>query len=124
VKVGTVRIPGIDHPISIEAAPQRVTVRAGGRVIAETDAALVLREASLRPVYYIPIADVDASAIKASDSHTYCPYKGDASYYDVVTESGTTPDAIWTYEQPYDAVGQIAGHVAFYPHLVEISTAG
>jgi uncharacterized protein (DUF427 family) len=116
-----VRIPGPDHPITIEPAPERVTVRAGGRVVADTKSALVLREASLRPVYYIPLSDVDASAIRHSDSQTYCPYKGDASYYDVVTEGGTIPDAIWTYEQPYDAVRQIAGHVAFYPHLVEVS---
>lgn len=121
MKAGTVRIPGVDHPITIEPATERVTVRAGGRVIADTTAALVLQEASLRPVYYIPIDDVDASIIRRSDSKTYCPYKGDASYYDVVTENATVPDAIWTYEQPYDAVDQIAGHAAFYPHLVEIS---
>jgi len=116
-----VKIPGVDHPITIEAAPHRVTVRAGGRVIAETSSALVLREASLRPVYYIPIADVDASAIKPSDAHTYCPYKGDASYYSLSGGDQVAENAVWTYLAPYDAVSEIAGRVAFYPQHVDIS---
>jgi uncharacterized protein (DUF427 family) len=118
-----VRIPGIDHPITIEPSPERVTVRAGGRVVASSAAALVLREAKLPAVFYIPLADVDQSVLARSDHHTYCPYKGDASYYNVVVDGRTIKDAIWTYEQPYAAVAEIEGHVAFYPSLVEITTA-
>jgi uncharacterized protein (DUF427 family) len=118
-----VKIPGLDHPITIEPAAERVTVRAGGRVVADSTSALVLREAKLPPVYYVPLRDVDTSAIARSSSTSYCPYKGDASYYDVVTDAGTITDAVWEYQQPYDAVGEIAGHVAFYPSRVEISTA-
>jgi uncharacterized protein (DUF427 family) len=121
--VSIVRIPGPDHPITIEPAVERVTVRANGRVVADTAAALRLQEASYPPVYYIPISDVDESLLERSDTRTYCPYKGDASYFSVVTDDGTITDAIWTYEQPYDAVGQIAKHVAFYPSQVEISAA-
>ena len=117
------RIPGLDHPITIEPSTEKVVVRAGGRVIAQTSSALVLREAKLPPVFYIPFADVDQSAITRSPSHTYCPYKGTASYYDVVADRRTISDAIWTYEQPYEAVAQIEGHVAFYPSLVDITTA-
>lgn len=117
------RITGIDHPITIEPTTERVTVRVAGQVIADTKTALVLREAQLRPVFYIPMSDVDQSAIAPSDSHTYCPYKGAASYYDVLTDDLRIKDAIWTYPEPYDAVAQIAGHVAFYPSRVEI-TAG
>jgi len=116
-----VKIPGLDHSITIEAATERVTVRVGGRVIAESSAALVLREAHLRPVYYIPIADVDRSAIVASASHTYCPFKGTASYYSL---KGGPENAVWTYEQPYpgmEPMAQIVGHVAFYPSRVEIT---
>jgi uncharacterized protein (DUF427 family) len=118
-----VKIPGLDHRITIEPAGQRVTVRAGGRLVAETKAALVLREAGHAPVFYIPLADVDQSVIAPSDSHTYCPFKGTASYYDVLTDDGRIGDAIWTYPEPYDEVAQIAGHVACYPSRVEI-TAG
>ena len=115
------KIPGPDHPITVEKANTRVTVRAGGRVIADTTTALRLDEAELPPVYYVPLEDVDRSALQPSDHHTYCPYKGDASYYDIVDDSGRITNAIWTYEQPYDAVQEIAGHVAFYRHLVEIT---
>lgn len=115
------KIPGLDHPITIEPTADRVTVRAGGRVIADSKAALVLREATLAPVYYLPFTDVDQSAIVRSDHATYCPYKGDASYYNVVTDDGEIANAIWEYLQPYESVGAIAGHVAFYRHLVEIS---
>jgi uncharacterized protein (DUF427 family) len=118
-----VRIPGIDHPITIERSSSPVTVRAGGRVIASSAAALVLREAKLAPVFYIPLADVDQSVLARSQHHTYCPYKGKASYYDVVVDGRTINDAIWTYEEPYEAVAEIEGHVAFYPSLVEITTA-
>lgn len=117
------KIPGLAHPITIEPTSERVTVRAGGKVIADTKAALVMREAHLRPVFYIPIGDVDPAAIAPSDSHTYCPYKGTASYYDVLTDDVRISDAVWTYPEPYEAVAQIAGHVAFYPDRVEI-TAG
>jgi uncharacterized protein (DUF427 family) len=116
-----VRIPGVDHPITVEPTTEHVVVRSGGQVVADTKAALRLAEASYPPVYYVPLADVDESLLRPSASHTYCPFKGDASYYDVVTVSGEVRDAIWTYKQPYPAVGDIAGHVAFYPHLVEIT---
>lgn len=116
------KIPGFDHPITIEPCTERVTVRAAGRIVADTKAALVLREAKLPPVFYIPLADVDQAAIRPSESHTYCPYKGTASYYDVLTDESAIDDAVWTYPEPYDAVAQIAGHVAFYPSRVEITT--
>ncbi|MDT4943230.1 MAG: hypothetical protein QOJ34_3319 [Pseudonocardiales bacterium] len=118
-----VRIPGVGHPITIQPAGERVIVRAGGRVVAETTAALILREARLAPVYYIPLRDVDRAAIERSTHTSHCPYKGDASYYDLATGDGVVPNAIWEYLEPYDSVGEIAGHVAFYPHLVDISAA-
>ena len=115
------KIPGPDHPITIEKANTRVIVRAGGRVVADTAVALQLNEAELPPVYYLPIEDVDQSVLQPSDHQTYCPYKGDASYYDLVTEDGRIGNAVWAYEEPYDAVQEIAGHIAFYRHLMEIT---
>ena len=113
--------PSASHPITIEPTGSRVTVRINGDLIAETDAALTLQEATYPAVQYVPIADVVAQ-LSRSATETYCPYKGDASYYDVLTAHGeTVDDAVWTYEQPYPAVAAIAGHVAFYPNKADVS---
>ncbi|MFJ4410111.1 DUF427 domain-containing protein [Streptomyces sp. NPDC088910] len=117
----TVKTPGPDHPITVEPNSERIVVRAAGKVIADTTHALTLREADYPPVQYIPLADVEADALRPTESQTYCPYKGDASYYSLVTADGEITDAVWTYEKPYDAVGTIAGHVAFYPQHVEVA---
>ncbi|WP_335980845.1 MULTISPECIES: DUF427 domain-containing protein [Streptomycetaceae] len=115
-----VKTPGPDHPITVEPTAARVVVRAGGKVVADTTAALTLQEADYPAVQYIPLADVAADALAPTDTSTYCPYKGDASYYSLVTGDGTVTDAVWTYREPYEAVGAIAGHVAFYPQHVEV----
>ena len=120
----TPKIPGQDHPITIEPASARIIVRAGDRVVADTTAALTLREAGYKPVHYIPIEDVDETLLRPGTTSTYCPYKGDASYYSVAGPDGEIADAIWTYEHPYAAVDAIAGHVAFYADRVEIIEAG
>jgi uncharacterized protein (DUF427 family) len=114
-------IPGPDHSITVEPTNARVTVKIGDRVLADTSNALTLREADYPAVQYVPLADVDADAIRHTESHTYCPFKGEASYYTIVTDDGELEDAIWTYEQPYDAVAEIAGHAAFYPDRVELT---
>jgi uncharacterized protein (DUF427 family) len=115
------KIPGPDHPITVEPSTSHVTVRSGERVVAETRTALVLREAKYPPVYYVPLADVDPKVLRPSSTTSYCPFKGDASYYSVVVGDETVSDAIWTYEKPYDAVAEIEGHVAFYADRVQIS---
>ena len=116
--------PTASHPITVEPTGKHVTVRVNGEVVADTDEALTLQEAAYLAVQYIPLRDVVAERLKPSGTETYCPFKGDASYYHVVTESGeTVDDAIWTYEKPYPAVGQIIGHVAFYPDKADISVA-
>jgi uncharacterized protein (DUF427 family) len=114
-----IKIPGPDHAITIEANPSRVTVRAGGRVIADTRAALTLREASYPPVQYIPRRDVDMSALTRSSHTTYCPYKGDAAYYSIPVGGSRSIDAVWTYETPFEATAQIKEYVAFYPDRVD-----
>lgn len=115
------KTPGPDHPITVEKNPARVTVRVGDQVVADTTAALVLQESNYPPVQYIPLADVDPALIKATETSTFCPYKGDASYYSLITKDGEQTDAIWTYHEPYPAVAEIADHVAFYPNKVEIT---
>lgn len=93
----------------------------GDQVVADTTAALALRESNYPAAQYIPLADVDQSLLKDSATTTYCPYKGNASYYTLVTAGGELTDAIWTYREPYPAVADIAGHVAFYPNKVTIT---
>ena len=117
-----VLLPGPDHPITVTPAGRTVTVRFGDRTIATTDRALVLQESSYPPVYYLPLADVDADVLKPSAHETYCPFKGDASYYTLADGDTVVPDAVWSYVQPYEAVSAIANHVAFYPQHVDIST--
>jgi uncharacterized protein (DUF427 family) len=114
-----VLVPGQDHPITIVPNPDRVTVTAGGRTIADTRAALTLREASYPPVQYIPLEDVDPAVLEASDHATYCPYKGEASYFSLRVGEDVAENAVWRYESPYAAVARISGHVAFYPDRVD-----
>jgi uncharacterized protein (DUF427 family) len=117
----TIRIPGPEHPITIEPTRARVVVRSAGHVVAETTRAVTLREGTYLPVQYIPVLDVHAALLQESPTTSYCPYKGDASYFSVVTPRGEVVDAAWAYKDPYDAVASIRGHLAFYPDRVEVS---
>ena len=115
----TVKIPNPDHPITIAPNPARVVVTVAGRVVADTRAALTLREASYRPVHYIPRRDVDMALLTRSAHATYCPYKGDCAYYSVPLGGEGSVNAVWTYEQPYEAVASIKDYIAFYPNRVD-----
>ncbi len=117
-----VLIPTDEHPITIAPTNGRVMVRVGGTVIADSSHALTLQESSYPPVQYIPLADVDPAALRPSRTATYCPYKGEASYYSVQPAGGDeVKDAIWTYQDPYPAVAPIAGHIAFFPVRAEVT---
>jgi uncharacterized protein (DUF427 family) len=113
--------PTTEHPITIAPTGTRVVVRVNGEVVADTSEALQLQESTYPAVQYIPFADVKQDRLIRTDTSTYCPYKGDAGYYSVSTAAGTVEDVIWTYDEPYPAVGQIAGHVAFYPDKADIT---
>ncbi|WP_019906903.1 DUF427 domain-containing protein [Methylobacterium sp. 77] len=118
------REPGPDHPITIETSGRRVRVLLAGTVIAESDAALVLREASYGPVYYLPRADARWAHFKRSARSSHCPYKGEASYYTLTVGDTTRPDAVWSYEAPFPAVAEIREHLAFYPDRVDAIEVG
>lgn len=112
------------HPIVIEPSATRVIVRAGGEVLADSGRALKLREAQYPAVIYIPRADVNMALFEKSAHQTYCPYKGNASYYSLRTEQSSVANAAWSYETPYEQVGSIAGHLAFYPDRVDAIQEG
>jgi len=115
----TIKTPGPDHPITIAPNPAHVVVTVAGRVVADTRAALTLREAAYKPVQYIPRADVDMSLLARTDHATYCPYKGDCAYYSIPAGGERAVNAVWSYEAPYPAVAAIKDHVAFYPSRVD-----
>lgn len=117
-----VLVPDEGHPITITPTSGRVVVTLGDRTVADTTSALTLQEASYPPVQYVPLADVDAGLLERTDHATYCPYKGDAGYYSLVVDGNTHANAVWAYERPYDAVAEIAGHVAFYPDVADVRT--
>jgi uncharacterized protein (DUF427 family) len=116
------KTPGPDHPIILKSSAAHVVVTSGSVVIAETDRALEMREAAYPAVFYVPIDDVDRHLLRESDRHTWCPYKGEASYYDI--NDGGAADltaAVWYYDDPFPAVADIKGHVAFYADRVTLT---
>jgi uncharacterized protein (DUF427 family) len=115
----SIKLPGPDHPITIEPNRARVTVSVAGRIIADTKNAITLREASHAAVQYIPQKDVEMTLLQRTDHQTYCPYKGDCSYYSIPLGGERSVDAVWSYEAPYAAVATIRDHVAFYADRVD-----
>ena len=115
-----IKIPGPDHPIAITANPNRVVVTVAGKVIADTAHALTMVEAAYGPVHYIPLKDVDRASLERTDHTSYCPFKGDASYYSVPAGGAKSVNAIWAYLAPYEAVEAIRDHIAFYPERVDL----
>ena len=116
-----IRIPGPDHPITITRNPVRVVVKAGGKTLADSRNALTLQESSYPPVQYIPRDDVDMALLERSDHATYCPFKGDCSYFSVPAGGERLLNAVWSYEAPYEAMRAIKDHLAFYPDRFDIS---
>ena len=113
------KLPGPDHPIIIERNPKRVRVIFNGRVVAESSDALTLKEATLSPVFYLPREDADMASFERSTHSTHCPYKGDAAYFSLRVGERVSDNAVWTYEEPFPAMAQIAGRLAFYRNRVD-----
>jgi uncharacterized protein (DUF427 family) len=114
------KTPGPDHPITLEPAKNRWRAKFAGHVIADSNDALILREADYPPRVYFPRADVSMEFMSRTDRSTHCPYKGDAAYYTVLMDGQFAENAVWTYETPYPAMEAIAGLLAFYPDKIEV----
>ena len=112
--------PGPDHPIAISHFGGRVRVRFDGHLVADSSHALRLEEGNYPPVFYIPRGDAHMEYLSPSGRVTHCPYKGDAHYFSLASGQARARDAVWSYETPFPAVADIAGHLAFYPDKVEI----
>jgi uncharacterized protein (DUF427 family) len=116
----TVRIPGPEHPIAIEPNRGRVVISVAGQVIADTTEALTLREANYPAVLYLPRKDANMALLARSDQVTYCPYKGECSYFSIPLGGQRSINAVWTYQEPYLAVASIKEYLAFYPDRVDL----
>jgi uncharacterized protein (DUF427 family) len=114
-----IKIPGPDHPITISPAEGKVRITVAGKIIAESKQALRLKERRYPPVYYLPRSDADMSLLERTTHYTYCPYKGDCSFYSIPIGGENSNNAVWTYENPYEAVADIKDHLAFYPTRVD-----
>jgi uncharacterized protein (DUF427 family) len=113
-----------DHAISLHPSSDLVRVSLYGQGVAESRRSLILRETGYPDVHYLPRDDVDMGRLAASDHTTYCPFKGEASYWDIRVSDGASEEAAWSYETPYDEVAALKGYIAFYADRadVEITT--
>ena len=116
-----VKIPGPDHPISVTPSARRFRVSFQGVTVAESADVLMLKEAHYKEVGYFPRVDAEMSHFVPTALDTYCPYKGHAAYFSLKTGGAVAENAVWTYEAPHPAMAAIAGRLAFYPNLVEIT---
>jgi len=114
------KLPGPDHPITIGFHPRRVQVDYHGHTIVDSRRALILKEASYKPVFYFPRDDVDMAYFTRTEHHTFCPYKGEASYYTLMMDGVFAENAVWSYEDPFPAMNEIKDLVAFYPNHVTV----
>jgi uncharacterized protein (DUF427 family) len=114
-----IKIPGPDHPITISPAEGKVSVTVAGTIVAESTQALRLEEKGYPPVYYLPRNDADMSLLVRTTHYTYCPYKGDCTYYSIPLGGTKSEYAVWTYENPHVAMASIKEYLAFYPARVD-----
>ena len=114
-----IKIPGTDHPINISPAEGGVCVTVAGKIVAESTRAIRLEEKGYAPAYYLPRSDADMSLLVRTEHYTYCPYKGDCTYYSIPVGGSKSVNAIWTYENPHEAMASIKEYFAFDPTRVD-----
>ncbi len=105
-----------DHRITAKPAGVRVQVKLNGDLIADTRDAIAMKEGDYPVVYYFPRKDVKMERLSRSSHQSYCPFKGQASYYSL---KDGAENAVWTYEKPYDEMSVIKERLAFYPDKVD-----
>lgn len=108
------------YRIAIDPYPKRVFVSYKGTRLADTHNALKVVESAHQPVLYIPVKDVEMNLLSRSRHKTHCPFKGDATYWDLALPGEVVKNLVWGYEEPFDEVSDIRGHVAFYGNRVDI----
>src|SRR5260370_13991415 len=105
-----------EHRVDLLPETRRVRVTFAGAVIADSKAALRVEETGHGPVHYVPEKDVRLDLMRPTDHKTYCPFKGDCSYWTVEVGGGKAENAVWGYRAPYDEAGGVPRPSALFPH--------
>jgi uncharacterized protein (DUF427 family) len=105
---------GHEYNVVIESSPRRVRVMFNGETVADSIAMKIMHETKHLPIYYFPVNDVRTDLLQKTDHTTHCPYKGDASYWNVSVGERTAENAVWSYEHPIDSIPELEGLMAFY----------
>jgi uncharacterized protein (DUF427 family) len=103
-----------EQTLYLDPCAKRVRVIVNDATVADSIDTILLQEQGLQPVYYFPPGDVDANHLVPSDRATYCPKKGDASYYSVKVGKHEVKNCAWYYPEPKAGAQAIAGYIAFY----------
>jgi len=110
-----------DYKVELEPSPRRMRASFDGEVVAESNRTLIVRETKHAPVVYFPRQDVRFELLERTDHETFCPFKGEASYWTLRGRERSEDNAVWSYEDPFEQVAGLEGYVAFYPDRVELS---
>ncbi len=110
-----------DYRVDVKPNPGRVCARLNGSVIADSSRTVIVQETNLEPVIYFPRDDVLFEFAEATPHQTFCPFKGEASYWTFRCAGLTEENLAWSYEAPFDQIAQLRNYVAFYPDRVELS---
>lgn len=112
------------RPPRLEVTERHLVVALAGTVVAETRRAHRVLETSQPPAYYLDPADVRTDLLRPSAEATFCEWKGQASYFDVVVGDAVAAAAVWTYLDPTPSFTAIRGHLAFYAQRLDCSVDG
>ena len=108
------RIDGPAHKLLMQEFPRRVRAKLGGETVFDTVRARLLHETGLLPQVYVPQEDIRADLLRPTDHHTYCPFKGTASYWSVTAGGQVAENAIWAYPDPNEESRWLQGYAGFY----------
>ncbi|HTZ38292.1 MAG TPA: DUF427 domain-containing protein [Stellaceae bacterium] len=108
-----------EHRVDLHPDSRRIRVTFAGAVIADSSATLRCEETGHGPVHYIPAKDMRLDLLSKTEHTSYCPFKGNASYWTVKVDGKSSENAVWGYETPYDETASLAGHYAFYGNRVD-----
>jgi uncharacterized protein (DUF427 family) len=113
-----------DHCVDVETRPGRVRVEFAGETVADSTRCLSVRESHHGEVLYFPRDDVRMQWVEGSEHSTFCPFKGTATHFTLRIGDRVAPNAIWSYEDPYDEVAELRSCMAFYADRVDAVREG
>lgn len=112
-----------NHTVEIIPFDGNVTIEVGGQRVGQTNVAQQLFEASYPAVFYLPLDAIPSEMLEPNDHQTWCPFKGHASYFDLVDDGKRHENAVWTYREPFDEALAIKDMIAVYPNVATVKPA-